>query len=78
MSNAARLSVGKNLILPNPTKDPTKKAENVQIAQVKQADKKPETKVTPEKPKTPAKTEPAKDPQVISYGSYSLNLKITK
>jgi hypothetical protein len=78
MSNAARLSVGKSLILPNPTKDPVKKPENVQIAQIKPADKKPEAKVTPEKPKTVAKAEPAKDPQVISYGSYSLNLKVTK
>ena len=78
MSNAARLSVGKTLILPNPTKDPTKKAEIVQIAQVKPADKKPETKAASEKPKTPAKTEPAKDPQIITYGSYSLNLKVPK
>jgi hypothetical protein len=46
MSNAARLSVGKTLLLPNPTKDPTKKTENVQLAQ-KPADKKTATKTLP-------------------------------
>ncbi len=76
MSNAARLSVGKTLLLPNPTKDPTKKTENVQIAQ-KPADKKTPTK-TVAPPKTPTKKEPAKDPKVITYGSYSLSLKVDK
>lgn len=76
MSNAARLSVGKTLLLPNPTKDPTKKIENVQLAQ-KPADKKTATK-TVAPPKAPAKKEAAKDPKVITYGSYSLSLKVEK
>lgn len=77
MSNAARLSVGKTLLLPNPTKDPNKKTENVQIAQ-KPVDKKPVVKAPANPPKVAAKKEAAKDPKVITYGSYSLSLKVDK
>lgn len=76
MSNAARLSVGKTLLLPNPTKDPNKKTENVQIAQ-KPVDKKPVVKA-PAPPKVATKKEAVKDPKVITYGSYSLSLKVDK
>ena len=78
MASSSRLSVGKTLLLPNPTKDPTKIPDPVQIAQVKTADKKLTTKVVAVPPKVPTKKEPVKDPQVITYGASSLSLKISK
>lgn len=67
------LSIGKKLLLPNPTKDPDKKP--VQIVSAKTPDiKKPNIS----KP-SPQKVAPApvkQDPKTISYGGYTLSLKI--
>lgn len=78
MERNSTLSVGKKLLLPNPTKDPTKRSTP------EPAIKKP----TPVAPK-PAANQPTKAPAVVSppvvrdqqniaYGDYSLSLKINK
>lgn len=78
MSPRSTLTVGNKLLLPNPTKDPAKKP--VQVAATKQPEKKP----APAKNNTPApvlKTAvkvAVKDPPVITYGGYSLSLKVNK
>lgn len=79
MNKGATLSVGRKLLLPNPTKDPTKKPA---IAAVQSAPA-PTNKSTATAPRpvpiaAVARKEPAKDPQTITYGDYSLSLKIGK
>ena len=80
MNKGATLSIGRKLLLPNPTKDPTKKPA---IAAAKPATTMPAAKPTVAASKPAAKTavakkEPAKDPQTITYGDYTLSLKIGK
>lgn len=91
MNRGSTLTVGRKLLLPNPTKDPTKKPA-AQVALTKE-DKKTAPKTAPaaespklasvtppkkEAPKKEAKKEAPKDPPIITYGDYSLSLKITK
>lgn len=83
MSRNTTLSVGKKLLLPNPTKDPTKKpapqiAKSTPVA----------PKNTPEKNGWNTSPKPAapqqkiiqtpKDQDNITYGDYSLSLKVNK
>lgn len=80
MNKGATLSIGRKLLLPNPTKDPAKKPA---IAAAKPATTMPAAKPTVAASKPAAKTavakkEPAKDPQTITYGDYTLSLKIGK
>lgn len=79
MNKGATLSVGRKLLLPNPTKDPTKKPAIVAAQPAPASTNKP-TAATPKPvPKAAvARKEPAKDPQIIAYGDYSLSLKIGK
>lgn len=82
MEQRSVLSVGKTLLIPNPTKDPNKKVA------VQSAPKKPSQ--TAVAPVVPAKKVVAAVPVVakirgtinnqtkISYGDYSLSLKIDK
>lgn len=76
MSRNSTLSVGKKLLLPNPTKDPTKKP----APQPAQIAKKPDPVVAPKKQTTPAPAPKvvAKVQQTLTHGDYSLSLKINK
>ncbi|MBP6921052.1 LysM peptidoglycan-binding domain-containing protein [Candidatus Gracilibacteria bacterium] len=80
MSRNSKLSVGKQLLLPNPTKDPTKKP-------VPQVAKAPAPVDNTAKKAAPAPAPVAKkalvvqtpkDPLNITYGGYSLSLKVSK
>lgn len=80
MNKGATLSIGRKLLLPNPTKDPTKKPAIAAAPKPAQA---PTVKPanSPQQPvaKAPVvKKTPAKDPQTITYGDYTLSLKIGK
>ncbi len=88
MAKGSRLSIGKKLLLPNPTKAPNKVAP-AKIATTSPT--KPPQNPTTTKPVQPApvkttavglkvavKKEVATDPQVITYGDYTLSLKVTK
>lgn len=80
MNKGATLSIGRKLLLPNPTKDPTKKPVIAAAPKPAQA---PTVKPAnaPQQPvaKVPVvKKTPAKDPQTITYGDYTLSLKIGK
>lgn len=80
MNKGATLSIGRKLLLPNPTKDPTKKPAIAAAKPTSTPTAKPAVAAAP-KPaaKTAvAKKEPAKDPQTITYGDYTLSLKIGK
>lgn len=78
MTSGATLRVGRSLLLPHPTKDPAKKI----VAQP--TPKAPEKKTVAQKITTPApaKVTPKKEvvntQQTISYGGYTLDLKVTK
>jgi surface antigen/LysM repeat protein len=69
------LSIGRKLLVPNPTKDPNKKIPP-KIA----ATPKPTNTVSAPKPAkvNVAKKEPVKDQQTITYGGYTLSLKVSK
>ncbi len=77
MNEGAVLSVGKTLLLPNPTKDPTKKI----VTKPTTPAKKP-TQNTPQKPAPKPASQPKKDApntiKTISYGGYALDLKVEK
>jgi LysM repeat protein len=83
MSRNATLSVGRKILLPNPTKDPTKKPAP-QIAKSTPAS--PQTPVAKNAPNTATKQavpqqkviQTPKDQQNITYGDYSLSLKVNK
>lgn len=76
LSNASKLRIGQKLLLPNPKKDPNPK--------------KPDAKPVVTKTTPPKANAPVKKPEVqaaktvnntlktITYGSYSLNLKVDK
>ena len=73
MDRRGVLSVGKKLLLPNPTKDPNKKVVVVPIPE-----KKPVVPALPIVAK-PTVTKRNRDPvnqKTISYGGYSLDLKV--
>ena len=82
MSRKSTLSVGKKLLLPNPTKDPTKKpVTQVAKAPAPAAKKAPTNnteKKAPAPAPAPAPRPAARDQQVITYGDYSLSLKLNK
>lgn len=74
MSTGSTLSIGRKLLLPNPTKDPTKK-----VAIVPPVQNKPTTNpvVKPVKPVTSvAKKETQNIQKTLTYGGYSLDLKL--
>lgn len=75
MSRNAKLSVGRQILLPNPTKDPTKKPAP-QVAKTPTTPK-PAPANNTKKP-APAPKPVSKDQQVITYGDYSLSLKVNK
>lgn len=75
MGRNSTLSVGKQILLPNPTKDPTKKPAP-QVAKTP-ATPKPAPANNTKKP-APAPKPASKDQQVITYGDYSLSLKVNK
>lgn len=81
MSRNTKLSVGKQILLPNPTKDPTKKPAP-QVAKTAPAVKQAPAANPAKKPAAPA-LKPApkpvvRDQQNITYGDYSLGLKVSK
>lgn len=81
MSRNTRLSVGKQILLPNPTKDPTKKPAP-QVAKTTPAAKPAPAQNNAPKPAAPA-LKPAPKPVVrdqlnLTYGDYSLGLKVSK
>lgn len=76
MSPRSTLTVGHKLLLPNPTKDPNKKPP-VQVATIQPVKKPVPTRTTTTISKAPVKVA-VKDPPVITYGGYSLSLKINK
>lgn len=87
ISRNTTLTVGRKLLLPNPTKDPTKKTLVQEVADKKTepAKKVIPAAVTPAvKPaptavaKVVVKKEPVVDPATLTYGGYTLSLKITK
>lgn len=71
LTNASKIRIGQKLFLPNPTKDPNpKKTPNTQ---------KPPLANTQKTPPPPKKSNQANSaPRTISYGSYSLQLKVEK
>lgn len=78
MTQNTTLSVGKQLLLPNPTKDPTKKSPTQLVNKSTSVTKKPVPSQTPVK-KTPASTKnQSREQQNITYGDYSLALKVNK
>lgn len=78
MSRKSTLSVGKKLLLPNPTKDPTKKPVTQVAKAPAPAAKKAPTNNTEKKAPAPVPRPAARDQQVITYGDYSLSLKLNK
>jgi hypothetical protein len=74
MEKGSVLSVGRKLLLPNPTKDP-----NPKIA-IKILEKKPTAVplITPPKKTVVVKKDAPNSQKVISYGGYSLDLKLDK
>jgi LysM repeat protein len=72
LTNAAKLRIGQKLLLPNPTKDPNPKKPQIV----------PTTKVATKTPSTPPAKAPAKKvtsaPKTLTYGTYSLDLKVDK
>lgn len=69
LSNASKLRIGQKLLLPNPTKDPNaKKIQNTPIAAQK----------TPAKSPVKAPDKVTTTPKTLTYGTYSLNLKVEK
>lgn len=81
MNKGSTLSIGRKLLLPNPTKDPNKKSAQIAAkTPVTPPKTATATKTTPvPAPKTTvAKKAPAKDPQTITYGDYTLSLKVGK
>jgi surface antigen len=70
MKSNATLSIWKTLFLPRPTKDPTKVVNKPEI----KSDKKTPTI----KPAPKPATRPKIDPATLTYGEYTLNLKVTK
>ncbi len=76
MSSGKVLSVGRKLLLPNPTKDPTKK---IVVAPPVQPVNKPVNTPVKTTPKTTTANPKKNSPNVqktISYGDYSLDLKV--
>ncbi len=76
LSQNATLKVSQSLLIPNPTKDPTK----VTVAATTTATR-PTTNTNAASTNTSSKTTTTvakSDPQTISYGSYSLSLKVEK
>ncbi len=73
LTSASKIRIGQKLLLPNPKKDPNpKKPENKPADATKTA----KSTATVAK-KTPEKTT-ASAPKTLTYGSYSLNLKVEK
>ena len=77
MSRGSTLSVGKKLLLPNPTKDPTKKPVT-QVAKTPTTPKPAPANNNAKKPAAPAPKPAPRDQQVLTYGDYSLSLKVSK
>ena len=81
MNKGSTLSIGRKLLLPNPTKDPTKKPTQIATktpdSSVKNPVNQKPTQTQNPKPAVIKKT-PAKDPQTITYGDYTLSLKVGK
>lgn len=80
MNKGGTLSVGRKLLLPNPTKDPTKKPAIAALPKPAPTPSvKPANTAIQAAVKAPVvKKVPAKDPQTISYGDYALSLKVSK
>ena len=75
MSAGNVLSVGRKLLLPNPTKDPTKKIAVVPPVQKKPVQNTVQTKPVKQETVIPKKNEPNVR-KTITYGGYSLDLKV--
>lgn len=70
LANASKLRIGQKLLLPNPTKDPNpKKTQPTPVASQKTPAKKAPVKVADAAVSTP---------KTLTYGTYSLNLKVEK
>lgn len=80
MNKGSTLSIGRKLLLPNPTKDPTKKpaiATTAKPASPSPAAPKPAATTAP-KPAAAKAPVAKKDPQTITYWDYTLSLKVGK
>lgn len=76
LTNISKLRIGQKLLLPNPTKDPNPKKSEIKAPTVVA---KPTTQTTKPAVKTPAPTKSDNNTlKSISYGSYTLNLKVEK
>lgn len=74
LTNASKIRVGQKLLLPNPTKDPTPKKPAPTPAVAQKTSSHTSPKVVP---KVPAKNS-SSAPRTLTYGSYSLDLKVEK
>ncbi len=70
MTSASKIRIGQKLLLPNPTKDPNpkKKPQETPLPVAKKSSNVPN--------KTPVKT--TSTPKTLTYGTYSLSLKVEK
>lgn len=71
LANTSKIRIGQKLFLPNPTKDPNPKKIEAKKAPVVAKNTKSAAVKAPSK----ATVAP---PKILSYGSYSLNLKVEK
>ena len=76
LSNASKLHIGQKLLLPNPTKDPNPKKPDIKAPVIA-------VKPSPVPPKPSSKApQPVKSTanslKTITYGSYTLNLKVDR
>jgi surface antigen len=76
LKNGAPVAVGREIIIPNPTRDPAKPANPQKPDPRKPDPKKPNPPIA----QKPAQKKPAQklDPKSITYGDYTLNLKVSK
>lgn len=75
LSNASKLRIGQKLLLPNPTKDPNPKKPATKTPVIGKTTPKPQN--TP--PSQKSQIKPAVNSlKTLTYGSYSLNLKVEK
>jgi len=73
LTSASRVRIGQKLFLPNPTKDPNPKKPEIKVPViVKNVPPIPPTK------KPPIRTEQVKSAKSLTYGTYSLDLKVDR
>lgn len=74
LTSASRIRIGQKLFLPNPTKDPNPKKPEIRATVI--AQNKPE--LVPPAKKSAVKSSEVLPPKTLTYGTYSLDLKVDK